>query len=129
MIKGQLLELDNWLGDSNFTLKPFIISTLTEECVFYVYGAWGKPLGVKEYILIVTAAMKKNALKVLELYPPQLNTTDQRALMSYLATIWVFSCSSRNFLENYMSHPRSNKNIYYMSVFDFPLGLKILKLN
>ncbi len=126
MIKGQLLELDNWLGDTNFTLKPFIISTLTEECVLYVYGAWGKPLGVKEYLLIVTAAMKKNALKVLELYPPQLNTTDQRALMSYLATIWVFSCSSRNFLENYMSHPRSNKNIYYMSVFDFPLGLKIL---
>ena len=88
----------------------------------YVYGAWGKPLGIREYILIVTAAMKKNALKVLELYPPELNVTDQRALMSYLATIWVFSCSSRNFLENYMSNPRSYNNVYYMSVFDFPLG-------
>jgi hypothetical protein len=65
--------------------------------------------------------MKTKAIKVLERFPPQLNNTDQRDLMSNVATKWVFTCSSRNFLENYMSHPRSNKNIYYMSIFDFPL--------
>ena len=87
----------------------------------YVYGGWSKPVSIKEYLLVITAAMKTKAIKVLERFPPELNNTDPRDLMSNVATKWVFTCSSRNFLENYMSHPRSNKNIKYMSIFDFPL--------
>ena len=122
IIKGQLLEIEKWVGgNETFPLKPFMISSLTEECVLYVYGAWGKPINVEGYIAVVTAAYKQYALKVLERYPPEFNTTDQRYLMSFLATRWVFSCSSRYFLETYMSHPRSNNNVYYMSVFDYPL--------
>ena len=108
-----------------------MISTLTEECVLYVYGAWSKPVTTKEYLLVIAAAMKTKAVKILERFPPNLNTTDQRELMSNLATKWVFTCSSRNFLENYMSHPRSNKNIFYVSIFDFPLdfnGIIYIKL-
>ena len=131
-IKGQLLEINKWISNDSFPLKPFMISTLTEECVLYVYGGWSKPVSTKEYLLVIAAAMKSQAIKVLERFPPQLNTTDQRELMSYLATKWVFSCSSRTFLETYMSHPRSNKNIYYMSIFDFPLdfnGIYIYKIS
>ena len=121
IIKGQLLEIEKWIGNETFPLKPFMIGTLTEECVIYIYSAWTKPVPVNEYVAVIVAAVKEDALKMLGYYPPQFNSSDQRDVMSVLATRWVFSCSTRKFLETYMSHPRSNDNIYYMSVFDFPL--------
>jgi hypothetical protein len=129
VIKGQLLEIEKWIGQEKFPLKPFMIGSLTEECVIYIYSAWTKPVPAKEYVEVIVGAMKQDSLKVLGRYPPQFNNTDQRVAMSTVSTQWVFSCSTRKFLETYMAHPRSAGNVYYMSVFDFPLGLRKLKNN
>ena len=121
IIKGELLDIDSWIGNDNFPLKPFILGTLTEECVNYIFAAWQKPVPTKEYVEVVVAALKQDSLKMLGHYPPETNTTDQRNVMSVMSTQWVFSCSSRKFFETYLNNPRSKNNIYYMYVFDYPL--------
>ena len=62
------MEIDKWISNDTFPLKPFMISTLTEECVLYVYGGWSKPVNVQQYLFVIAAAMKNKALKVLERY-------------------------------------------------------------
>lgn len=120
-IKGQLLDLDSWLRYQNFTLKPFMIGTLTEECILSIYNEWKEPMSEYAYVSVMTVTLKGAAHKVLDEYPPQKNSTDQRNLMAEFTTRWVFSCSSRQFLEAYISNSLSIDNIYYMYVFDFPL--------
>lgn len=120
IIKGELLEIEKWIGNESFPLKPFILGTLTEECVNYIYAAWTKPVSTKEYIEVITGSLKEDAVKAFTKYAPEKNTTDQRSLMSVFATRWVFSCSSRQFIDTYLTNSKSNENAYYMYVFDFP---------
>jgi carboxylesterase type B len=116
LIKGQLLEPDKW-NLKNFTLKAFIIGSLPEECFLYITIAWQKPLTIEEYIGLMLATFKKSAVKVLEFYKPDFSNPDQRNLTSAVGTRWIFSCSSRRFLENALSFGGSN----YLYVFDYPL--------
>lgn len=119
LIKGQLLELDKWTAESNFTVKPFIIGTLTEECYIYVYSILKNSMNSAIYTAAIIALFKQEGIKVLDHYPPK-QTSDQRDLTSQVTTIWVFSCSSRLFLENAIK-ANMNKNTYYMYVFDYAL--------
>ena len=121
IIKGQLLDIPQWIDDQQFPLKPFIIGTLTEECIISVYKEWTKPISKEAYLIVMYATLKGAALKVFDHYPPQSNSTDQRNLLSEFATRWIFSCSTRKFIETYMSYTRSNNNTYYLYVFDYPL--------
>ena len=106
-------------------IKPFIIDTLTEECYIYIYSAFLKPYDAKQYAEIILGAFKQHAPAVLINYPPQFNPNDQRDIMAVMATHWVFSCSSRYFLEKVIEHNKifntTMAAIYYQSVFDFPL--------
>jgi carboxylesterase type B len=120
IIKGELLEIEKWIGNESFPLKPIILGSMTEECVNYIFEAWQKPVPTKEYIAVITAALKEYAPLLLTKYPPEKNTTDQRNLMTVFATRWVFSCSSRQFFETYITNSKSGENDNYLYVFDFP---------
>lgn len=121
VIKGQLLEFNKWISSPNFQIKPFIIGTLTEECYIYINLGFPKPVGLSQYGELLTAAFKKNTLKVLTQYPPDFSTQDQRDLLSVMATNWVFACSSRQFLENAFNYSRDPEQKFYQYVFDFTL--------
>ena len=122
LVKGQLLEIEKWLPP-NTALKPFMIDTLSEECYVYIFGSFGKPMDVKEYAEIILAGFKQHGPSVLINYPPQLDTSDQRGLVSVVATRWVFACGSRLFLEKavQLSQSLNKTNKYYQSTFDFVL--------
>ena len=121
IIKGQLLDFDSWLRYENFTLKPFIIGSLTEECIFSIYKEWVEPMTEEAYLAVMAITLKQAAKRAFEKYPPQKNSTDQRNVLAEFGTRWVFSCSIRQFLEIYMSYSRSADNNFYMYVFDYPL--------
>lgn len=108
IVHGQLLDL---VQNTSFALKELIVGTLTEECVFFIYEGWTKPLPPTEYAEVVLGAFREKALKVLERYPPD-SATDVRPLLSRIATQWVFACSNRVF---------SRKAASYNYVFGYPL--------
>jgi hypothetical protein len=118
LVKGQLLEIEKWMPPPS-ALKPFIISSLTEECYIYIYLSLTKPLTTSNYTALILAGFKEHAASVLLNYPPQLSPNDQRNITSTLATRWLFACSSRHFLEKAIALNGSNS--YYQTVFDFPL--------
>lgn len=107
LVKGQLLDL---IVNTTFPLKELIVGTLTEEAVFFIYEGWTKPVSDTTYAEVVTAAFGKNALKVLQRFPP--SGQDQRPLLSHLATEWVFACSNRVF---------ARKAASYVYAFGYPL--------
>lgn len=122
LIKGQLLDIAAWQKPTNFTIKPFVLGSLTEECVIYIYLAWTKPLSSALYGELMLAAFKKDALKILDRFPP-IAGPDQRDVAARVATEWVFGCSGRNFLESaiqYSAKTGSN-NKFYHYIFDFAL--------
>ncbi|CAF0874795.1 unnamed protein product [Adineta ricciae] len=108
IVKGQLMDL---VQNTSFPLKPMVIGTLTEEAVFYIYEAWSTPISVPLYMEVLLFTFHENAIKVFERYPPS-PSGDQRALMSRLATEWVFACPTRVY---------SRKAATYSYVFGFPL--------
>ncbi|CAF4280551.1 unnamed protein product, partial [Adineta steineri] len=108
IVNGQLMDL---VQNTSFPLKPIIIGTLTEEAVFYIYEAWAQPITIPQYMEILTFTFHENALKVFERYPPR-ELDDQRALVSVLATQWVFACPTRVY---------ARKAATYSYVFGFPL--------
>lgn len=122
IIKGQLLDVEKWQQAENFTYKPFIIGTLPQECVYFIYVGFTSPIDLETYIEIIIASFKQHGLDMLERYPPDLNNSDQRDRMTIISTQWTFSCSTRYFLEKYMTLSQStSNNSYYMYVFDYPL--------
>ena len=94
-----------------FPLKKLIIGTVTEEAVFYTYEGWAKALTPEVYAEVILATFGKNSLKVLERYPPD-SVSDERPLLSRLATQWVFACSTRVF---------ARKAATYSYAFGYPL--------
>lgn len=120
IIKGQLLEIEKWTSKP---LKPFIIGTLTEECIIFIDLAFKKPISSSVYIELMLAAFKKKSFEILKNFPPDFSSPDQRNLTSSIATDWVLGCSSRNFLEKAVmaSEETKSENNYYHYVFNFPI--------
>lgn len=108
VVHGQLLDL---VQNTSFALKELIVGTLTEEAVFFIYEGWRKPVSPSEYAEVALGAFREHAVKVLERYPPD-SATDERPLLSRIATQWVFACSSRVF---------ARKAASYTYVFGYPL--------
>ena len=130
LVKGQLLEIEKWI-EPNMPIKPFMISSLTEEAYIFIFLSFQKPFDAKHYTEILLGAFKQHAPGVLINYPPQFTPNDQRDVMSVMATRWIFSCSSRYFLEKVMQLNKSSNTSYYHSVFDFSLDFpgKIFKIS
>ena len=123
IIKANLLEIEKWGLPKGFTLKPFMIGTLTEECLIYINLGFQKPVSTSEYAELMLAGFKQHGVKVLNEYPPDFKKGDQRSILADVATRWIFGCSTRNFLEkvyNATSAARVNTNYYYY-IYDFPL--------
>jgi carboxylesterase type B len=108
LVHGQLLDL---IQNTSIPLKQLIIGTLTEEAIFFIYEGWNKPVSARLYGEIILGAFLERGVKVLEHYPPD-SITDQRALLSRVATEWVFACSSRSF---------ARKAASYSYAFGYPL--------
>ena len=108
IIKGQLIDI---IQNVSFPLKPLIIGTLTEEATLYIYEGWHKPVYPVEYAEILLATFNRNAIKVLERFPPK-GTGDQRPLLADVGTRWVFACSTRVF---------ARKAATYTYAFGYPL--------
>ena len=126
IIKAQLLQIEKWNLPPSFTIKPFIISTLTEECYIYIYKGFQKPMDAKIYSALMLAGFKKNFIKLITQYPPDIQTNDQRNLTSAVGTRWLFSCGSRQFIEkavNLSNSLHANQN-YYQSVFNYTMDFQ-----
>lgn len=108
IVHGQTMDM---IQNVSFPLKPLIIGTLTEEAVLYVYEGWHNPVDSKQYVEVLLATFNRNALKVLERFPPK-QTNDQRPLLASLGTRWVFACSNRVF---------ARKAATYTYTFGYPL--------
>ena len=108
IVHGQLLDL---VHNTSFPFKELIIGTLTEEAVFFIYEGWGKPVTPAVYAEVLTGAFREKALKVFERYLPD-SLSDERPLLSRIATQWVFACSNRIFARRAAS---------YSYVFGYPL--------
>jgi carboxylesterase type B len=108
IVHGQLLDL---VQNMSFAPKQLIIGTLTEECVFFIYQGWGNPVPPTVYAEVLLGTFQEKALKVLGRYPPD-SVSDERSLLSRIATQWVFACSSRVFARKVAS---------YSYVFAYPL--------
>ena len=108
IVRGQLLDL---VHNTPFPLKQLIIGTLTEEAVFFIYEGWRKAVTPTTYAEVVIGAFRQDAVKVLERYPPD-SATDERPLLSRIATQWVFACSTRLF---------ARKAASYSYAFGYPL--------
>ena len=121
IVKGQLLEFDKWQLPSDFKFKPMIVGTLTGECYNYIYEGFTKPITTKMYTEIIFAAFKQHGVTVLEAFPPDLKSSDQRETMTRLCTRWVFACGSRNFLEKAQFWYPRDLTPGYQYTFDFPL--------
>lgn len=120
LIKAQLIDIGKWLENSKFSLKPLIIGSTTEESIIDIYSAYTDPIDGEDYIAVIFMAFNSDSFKILAQYPVLWNNTDQRYQVSELATRYIFSCSSRNFLETYIALTTNDTN-FYMYVFDFPL--------
>jgi hypothetical protein len=120
IIKAQLMEVGKWIGtNSSFSLKSLIIGSTTEESIINIYDAYTNPIDGMDYIAVIFLAFQADSFQVLAKYPVLWNNTDQRYQISELETRYIFSCSSRKFLEIYISLSKNTNN--YMYIFDFPL--------
>jgi para-nitrobenzyl esterase len=100
IVRGQLL---NMVQNTSFPLKPFIIGTVTEECLDFVYSNRPQPITPSEYIGVVLALFGEKGFKILKQYPPD-GEGDQRPLVARACTQWVFSCSTRVFARKAASY-------------------------
>lgn len=118
IIKGQLLEIEKWLTQ-NFTHKPFIIGTMSDEWLGNVYSVWPDYLSREDYSQVINDIFNEQASKVLNRYPPI--APDLRDSLGFVLTAWSMSCSARNYTEKYM-YSSFGVNSYYLYDFDFPSG-------
>lgn len=124
LVKASLLEIEKWDLPKGFTLKSFIMGSLTEECLIYINLGFKNPVGTSEYAGLMLAGFKQHGVKVLNEYPPDFKKNDQRSILSDVATRWIFGCSTRNFLEktyNATNAAGINTTNYYYYIYDFPL--------
>ena len=102
----------------DFSRKPFIIGTTTEEARPFVYLAFGKPLHNSLYYLSIASVFPRHIFQVLKAYPAN-DTRDERDNLGNLATDFLFICPARNIIRNAVEHVFSDVWLY---VFDHALS-------
>ncbi|CAH1239283.1 CES2 [Branchiostoma lanceolatum] len=103
-----------------FQRKPFIIGTVAEEAVYYIYSAFNKPVSRLELDGAALAFLRTKALPVLNEYnPPQ--TSDYRPFLSVLVTDWLFNCPTRNAIRSVVT---SGQGDVWLYVFDHAFSFK-----
>ncbi|XP_066297224.1 cAMP-regulated D2 protein-like [Branchiostoma lanceolatum] len=103
-----------------FQRKPFIIGTVAEEAVYYIYSAFNKPVSRLELDGATLAFLRTKALPVLNEYnPPQ--TSDYRPFLSVLVTDWLFNCPTRNAIRSVVT---SGQGDVWLYVFDHAFSFK-----
>ena len=92
LIKGEPLRL---IHSGQFSPKPLVMGTTTQEAVLYIYTAWNTSVGNVEYAEVIFGLYPDRVEQILDMYPPS-NTSDRRDDMVTLGTDLVFTCSTRN---------------------------------
>ncbi|XP_066275221.1 crystal protein-like [Branchiostoma lanceolatum] len=104
-----------------FQRKPFIIGTVREEAVLYVYDAFGKPVSKLELDAAVLAFLHEKGPAALREYNPPQTSSDYRPFLSPFVTDWVFECPTRNVIRNAVT---SGQNDVWLYVFDRVFSFK-----
>ena len=107
IVRGQLLDI---IHNTNFSLKPLMLGTVTEEGYGFLYTPNSKPMSLALYITGILAEFRQHAARVLERYPPTI-TNDQRPLFAKIITQWGFACPNRIL---------ARKTDAYLYVFGYP---------
>ncbi|XP_078576608.1 crystal protein-like [Branchiostoma floridae x Branchiostoma japonicum] len=103
-----------------FQGKPFIIGTVAEEAILFIYLAISKPMSKVELDEATLAFLHgKGPAAVREYNPPQ--TSDYRPFLSQVVTDWVFECPTRNVIRNSV---QSGENDVWLYVFDRAFSFK-----
>ncbi|XP_078619577.1 crystal protein-like [Branchiostoma floridae x Branchiostoma japonicum] len=103
-----------------FQKKPFIIGTVGEEAVLYIYLAITKPMPKLELDAAALAFLHgKGPAALREYNPPQ--TSDYRPFLSQAVTDWVFACPTRNAIRNAVA---SGEQDVWLYVFDHVWSFK-----
>ncbi|GFS21646.1 carboxylic ester hydrolase [Elysia marginata] len=118
LVKGQPLDV---VSKGNYTTKPLIIGTTTEETVLYVYSAFNKTVHVEEYLALVAGLKPQSAARIVEQYPPSLYPKDQREVIVKVSTDLIFACSTRNLTRTLLAQGQPNIWLY---VWDHALSFK-----
>ena len=119
---SNLLVINEWLGNKSVPLKPLIIGTTTGEGASFTFGMYKNPVSIQNYYGLLMYIFKDKYTGVLQHYPPNPQSTDQRPVIVKLITDWLFACSSRNFIETYSKNAkRSKAKKFYMYAFNFLL--------
>ncbi|XP_066269023.1 crystal protein-like [Branchiostoma lanceolatum] len=103
-----------------FQRKPFIIGTVGEEAILYIYLAITKPMSKLELDAAVLAFLHGKGPAALHEYnPPQ--TPDYRPFLAQAVTDWVFECPTRNAIRNVVT---SGEGDVWLYVFDHAWSFK-----
>ncbi|KAK7474994.1 hypothetical protein BaRGS_00033741 [Batillaria attramentaria] len=91
-IKAEPLAL---IREGQFSRKPLIIGTTSEETVLYVYSAWNTSVNNVLYGEVIVATYPGHAVEIIYMYPPSY-PRDERDTMVKMSTDLVFLCPTRN---------------------------------
>ncbi|XP_055955260.1 crystal protein [Patella vulgata] len=108
------------LANGEFSKKPIMLGTTSEETRIYIYSAWGSRVDNLKYFEVVIGTYPRQSLKILYEYPPD-QPTDERDDLSKLSTDLVFVCSTRNATRSLIKHGNANTWLYIWDhAFSFP---------
>ena len=92
IVNGTLISL---IRNVSFQLKPLIVSSLTDECYYMIYGA------LNTNVAFAISLFGEKPMKVLEHYPP-IGSSDQRQ-NGYLPVQIVFSLEKQHHILIYLA--------------------------
>ncbi|KAJ8046654.1 Crystal protein [Holothuria leucospilota] len=75
-----------------FQSKPIMLGSLTEEARLYVNGLFDKPVPSLLYTLFLTILVPEKGNIIMQQYPADNSNSDQRDLISQIATDYIFEC-------------------------------------
>ncbi|ESO87838.1 hypothetical protein LOTGIDRAFT_72137, partial [Lottia gigantea] len=108
------------LAQGQFSQKPIMIGTTSEETRIYIYSAFNKRIDNLSYFEIVFATYPGHGFQILYMYPPDM-PTDERDQMTKLSTDLVFVCSTRNASRTMVKYGNANTWLYLWDhAFSFP---------
>ncbi|CAH1247530.1 BCHE [Branchiostoma lanceolatum] len=113
-------ELVDKFAKGQFQKKPFIIGTVSEEGILFIYGAFGGKMSKLELDGAAVAFMHLKAGQALREYDPP-PSSDYRPYLSEAVTDWVFACPTRSVIRNAIAGGESDVWLY---VFDHSWSFK-----
>jgi carboxylesterase type B len=116
IIKGEIIEIDKWI-DNKFEFKAIIIGTTTEESIAAVFSLVKNPMNTNDLYGYLIFIFKQNFSKFLAAFELD-SDSDKRNMLSKVVTHFVYTCSSRSFLDKYL---KLSSYSAYLYVFDFSL--------